>query len=59
MLVSPREGGVDELARGRWEDVQRVVGHLMVEQQEYPPRYLVDDFPTPEELAAIGKLELD
>jgi hypothetical protein len=59
MLISPREeGGIDELARGRWDDVNRVVGHLMQVQEEYPPRYLVTEFPSPDQLAAIGKVDL-
>jgi uncharacterized protein YtpQ (UPF0354 family) len=60
MFISPREeGGIDELARGRWEVVERMVGHLMEDQQEYPPRYLVTEFPSPDELTAIGKVDLD
>jgi hypothetical protein len=59
MFISPRDdGGIDELARGRWEDVKCVVGHLMQIEEEYPPRFLVTDFPTPDELAAVGIVDL-
>jgi uncharacterized protein YtpQ (UPF0354 family) len=39
-------------------DLDRVlteVGHLMEPQEMYPPRYLVKEFPTEEELALIGR----
>ena len=39
-------------------DMDRVlaeVGHLMEPQEIYPPRYLVREFPTEEELAIMGR----
>lgn len=45
------------MARGRWDRVQSIVGHLMTETDDYPIRFFVDDFPTEEQLAAIGDEE--
>lgn len=36
-----------------WEDLQRVAGHRMKPQSMYPPRWLVEDFPSTEELAQL------
>jgi hypothetical protein len=47
-------GKAQIVARGAWEDVQREVGHLMTPQDLYPPRWLVESFPTDDELARIG-----
>jgi hypothetical protein len=41
-------------ARATWSDVAAAVGHLLQPQEAYPPRYLVDSFPSPEELRQIG-----
>jgi hypothetical protein len=55
MLAVPKpDKGASMLAKGSWEKVQQVVGHLMKRQEGYPPRYLVKDFPTAEECALIG-----
>lgn len=40
--------------RVKWERVQEVVGHLMQPEESYPPRWLVDEFPTGEQLAAMN-----
>lgn len=37
-----------------WQQVQDVVGHLMQPEDTYPPRWLVNEFPTDEQLAAMG-----
>jgi len=60
MLVGP--AGDDQaatLASGRWEDVERVAGHLMEPQGLYPERYLVEIFPAVEQLRRIGIVYLD
>jgi uncharacterized protein YtpQ (UPF0354 family) len=46
--------GADVLAGGEWEQVQAVVGHLMQPTDMYPLRCRVTEFPTAEQLAAIG-----
>src|SRR5262249_26351115 len=33
-----------------WDEVQNTVGHMMTKQDCYPPRWLVDDFPAPEQI---------
>ncbi len=45
------EQGTHRIAR--WEKVQAVVGRLMRPQGMHPERYLVDSFPTDEQLEAI------
>lgn len=46
------EGSVPQMAR--WDRLVEVAGHLMEPIDRYPTRYLVSDFPTPDELRAIG-----
>lgn len=41
------------LARTSWNRMQQVVGHLLQEQDCYPPRYLVNEFPTDKQLAQL------
>ncbi len=36
-----------------WERVQEIVGHLMQPKDTYPPRWLVEEFPTGQQLAAM------
>jgi len=48
-----KDGSV--VARADWDRVQRLVGDLMAPQEIYPERYLVEEFPTAEQLAAIGR----
>lgn len=55
MFVDPDENRV--VAKGSWEVVHRIVGHLMRETDDYPLRYFVDDFPNEEQLAVIGNEE--
>jgi hypothetical protein len=42
-------------AAGRFERVQQIAGDLMRPLGTYPERYRVVEFPTPQQLAAIGK----
>jgi uncharacterized protein YtpQ (UPF0354 family) len=44
----------DLVASGDWDKVQQVFGHLMEETGLYPARYRVREFPSAEQLAAIG-----
>lgn len=39
-----------------WEKVVEVAGGIMKPQDMYPERFRVDEFPTPEQLAAMGNL---
>lgn len=36
-----------------WDDVGATVGHLMTTTDFYPPRYRIEGFPTPEQLASM------
>lgn len=50
----------DLVASGEWDKVRQVIGDLMEETDLYPARYRVREFPTDEQLAAIGnELEPD
>jgi uncharacterized protein YtpQ (UPF0354 family) len=60
VLMAPaEEGGAKQAASGSWERVQEVAGYLMERQEVYPERFLVEGFPTAEELAEIGNSELN
>jgi hypothetical protein len=50
-LIGPERG---ILAGGDWDRVQEVVGDLLEETNLYPPRVRVREFPSDEQLAAIG-----
>lgn len=53
------DGGDPELvAAVSWEKVQDVLRHRLTETDYYPPRWLVEDFPTDEEFAGLGGGEL-
>jgi hypothetical protein len=41
-----------------WEAAERIVGHLMVETGDYPPRYRVEEFPTKAEIAKLKEFAL-
>lgn len=57
-LAGPNEQGeVVKLASGPWEQVERIAGRLMKPQDCYPPRYLVEEFPSADELQQIGIAE--
>jgi hypothetical protein len=47
-------GDGEVLARADWGRVERVAGRLLTAQGLYPERYRVNEFPTAEELAALG-----
>jgi len=60
MLVGPAEDDqVKTLASGRWEDVERAAGHPMAPQGLYPERYLVESFPSDDELKRVGIMNLN
>jgi hypothetical protein len=46
---------VELAAAGSWQKVREIAGDLMEPQGMYPERYRVLEFPTSEQLAAIGK----
>lgn len=48
-------GENDIPALGQWNRVIEVVGDMMQQTEDYPPRFLVREFPSDEQLAAIGK----
>ena len=57
-LAGPNDQGeVVKLASGPWAQVERIAGRLMKPQDCYPPRYLVEEFPTADELQQIGIAE--
>lgn len=51
-------GEGDIPAVGAWEKVEEVVGHLMQKTDHYPTRYHVTEFPSDDELSAIGREEM-
>jgi hypothetical protein len=57
MLLKIGAGGdqAEVAASGAWQRVRDVVGDLMQPLGMYPERWRVADFPTLEQLAAIGK----
>lgn len=55
MFFDPEKNAI--VASGCWEEVQNVVGHLMDETDDYPPRFVVNDFPSDDQLAAIGMID--
>ena len=44
------------VATASWERVQAVAPNLMTNQDLCPPRYLVESFPSKEQLAELGRL---
>lgn len=44
------------ITRVSWAAAETVVGHLMTKEIEYPPRWRVNVFPTPEQLAKMKAL---
>jgi hypothetical protein len=53
-FVPEGDKGGTVVARASWERVLQVAGHLMQPQGVYPARFRVTEFPTDEQLAAIG-----
>ncbi len=48
------EEGKDDIVGGDWDTVQRILGHFMEPVEDlYPPRWRVQEFPTPDELAKL------
>jgi len=41
-----------------WKEVQRVVGHMMEPDDNYPTRYRVTEYPTESQIAEMVKVEL-
>jgi hypothetical protein len=56
-VILIRVRGEDPVAIGDWDRVREVVGVLMEQTDDYPPRFRVREFPSEEALAAIGKGE--
>lgn len=55
LFAAPGPDGKPALAaRGSWEQVMEVVGHLMQHEEMYPDRWLASDFPTDDELRRIS-----
>jgi hypothetical protein len=56
VLLRPQDAGakVDVVASGSFERVREVAGELMQPVGSYPERYRVEQFPTEQQLAAIG-----
>jgi hypothetical protein len=50
-------GKGDVPAVARWEKAEQRVGHLMKPTDYYPRRVLVEQFPSEQELTALGKAE--
>lgn len=46
--------GDNLLGRAPWDHVRQVVAHLMIPTDMYPERFRVEDFPSRDQLAAIG-----
>lgn len=56
LVMFASEAGVD--ASGEWDRVAAIVGELMeLDEAYYPCRYRVTQYPSPDQLAAIGKME--
>jgi hypothetical protein len=45
---------MEVVASVAWEKVEQVLGHRMTETDYYPPRWLVDDFPSEDEFEELG-----
>jgi hypothetical protein len=53
-IAGENDGSV--VCQAPWAAAQKVVGHLMIKQTIYPPRYRVDSFPSADELEQLKKL---
>ncbi len=49
------DGDGEIVAHAPWHKVEKIVGHLLSSADLYPQRFLVNGFPSDEELAALGK----
>ncbi|MCO6044838.1 hypothetical protein NG895_13075 [Aeoliella sp. ICT_H6.2] len=56
MFMASDENGMPKhlAAAARWEEVERVAGHLMTAEDCYPARYRVDGFPDQQVLEDLG-----
>ncbi len=55
LFFRPRsEEDGDIVAVARWEQAQAVLGEMMKPVGLYPERYLVEDFPSEDQLTALG-----
>jgi hypothetical protein len=52
--LRPGQKEPTEVGLAGWERVVSVVGHLMQKTDHWPERFLVEDFPTAEQLEALG-----
>lgn len=54
-VASPKnEGGEPEtLGEAAWDKAMAIVGHYLKPMEGYPPRFVVEGFPTPEELSRL------
>jgi len=51
--------GDDSMSICEWDRVFEVAGDLFeLDEDRYPVRYLVTDFPSPQQIAEIGEIEL-
>lgn len=50
--------GGDKVKICKWDDVAKVAGHLMLEEDIYPVRYRVTDFPSDDLIATIDEASL-
>jgi hypothetical protein len=57
MRGNPQTDDIHVAASGPWQRVREIAGDLMQPLGVYPERYRVVEFPTPQQLAAIGKGE--
>lgn len=53
-FVTDRAGYAESLGLAAWDAVVRVMGFAMQETPDYPPRYVVDVFPTEGQLRDMG-----
>jgi hypothetical protein len=55
LRADPAADKVEVAAAGSWQRVREITGDLMRPEGTYPERYRVREFPTSQQLAAIGK----
>lgn len=53
MFNSPGDGQAKLVGKAKWSDVERALGHLLVPEDLYPPRWLAREFPDDEELQRV------
>jgi uncharacterized protein YtpQ (UPF0354 family) len=57
-LSAPNDqGSFSRVASASWDTVYQVAGHLIAPQEGFPARFLVDNFPSDDELREIGVIE--